>query len=42
MCSLKLFIFTVLIVCPIAASAAPLNPEEAASHVGEYRRIEFI
>jgi hypothetical protein len=35
MCSLKLFIFTVLMVCPIAAYAAPLNPEEAASHVGE-------
>ena len=35
MCSPRLFIFTLLIVCPIAAYAAPLSPEEAASHVGE-------
>ena len=35
MCSLKLFIFTLLMVCPIAAYAAPLNPDEASSHVGE-------
>jgi hypothetical protein len=27
--------FTALIVWPLAAYAAPLNPEEAASHVGE-------
>jgi hypothetical protein len=33
--SLKLSIFMLLLVCPIAACAAPLNPEEAASHVGE-------
>jgi hypothetical protein len=35
MCSLRLFIFTVLAAWPIAAHMAPLNPEEAASHVGE-------
>jgi hypothetical protein len=35
MCSLRLFISTVLFNWPIAAHAAPLNPEEAASHVGE-------
>ena len=35
MCSLRLFIFTMLAAWPIAAHTAPLNPEEAASHVGE-------
>jgi hypothetical protein len=35
MCSLRLFTSTVLFVWPIAAHAAPLNPEEAASHVHE-------
>ena len=29
------FVSAVLIGCPIAAHAAPLTPEEAASHVGE-------
>jgi hypothetical protein len=32
---LKGFTFTALIAWPLAAFAAPLNPEEAASHVGE-------
>jgi hypothetical protein len=32
---LRLFTSTVLFVWPIAAHAAPLNPEEAGSHVGE-------
>jgi hypothetical protein len=31
----KAVTFTALIVWPLAAYAAPLNPEEAASHVGE-------
>src|SRR5260370_17594377 len=35
MYSPKAFTFTALIVWPLAAYAAPLNPEEAASHVGE-------
>jgi len=32
---LSLFTFTVSIACSMAAHAAPLNPEEAAAHVGE-------
>jgi hypothetical protein len=35
MYSPKTLAFIVLIVWPLAANAAPLNPEEAASHVGE-------
>jgi hypothetical protein len=35
MYSLQAFALAMLIVWPIAAYAAPLNPEEAASHVGE-------
>jgi hypothetical protein len=35
MCSLRPFIFTMLAAWPIAAHTAPLNPEEAATHVGE-------
>jgi len=31
----KVLVFAALIGCPIAAHAAPLNPEEAASHIGE-------
>jgi hypothetical protein len=31
----KAFAFAALIVWPLAVDAAPLNPEEAASHVGE-------
>ena len=31
----KAVAFTALIIWPLAAYAAPLNPEEAASHVGE-------
>jgi hypothetical protein len=34
-CTLGVLIFTVLAVWPIAARTAPLNAEEAASHVGE-------
>jgi hypothetical protein len=34
-CSRRLFTFTILIVCPIAARGAPLAPEEAVSHIGE-------
>jgi hypothetical protein len=33
--SLKVFTFAAIIVCPIAAYAAPLTPEEAANHIGE-------
>jgi hypothetical protein len=35
MCLLRLCTSTVLFVWPIVAYAATLNPEEAASHVGE-------
>ena len=35
MYSPKAVTFAALIVWPLAAYAAPLNPEEAASHVGE-------
>ena len=31
----KVLVFAAFIGCPIAAHAAPLNPEEAGSHVGE-------
>jgi hypothetical protein len=31
----KVLVFAALIGCPIAVHAAPLNPEEAGSHVGE-------
>jgi hypothetical protein len=33
--SLRIFAFAALIVCPTAARAASLTPEEAASHIGE-------
>jgi hypothetical protein len=35
MYSLRTFAFAALIVCPSAAHAASLKPEEAAGHVGE-------
>jgi hypothetical protein len=35
MYSPKTLAFIIRIVWPLAANAAPLNPEEAASHVGE-------
>ena len=35
MYSCKALTFTALILWPVAVYAAPLNPEEAASHVGE-------
>jgi DNA/RNA endonuclease YhcR with UshA esterase domain len=34
-CSLGIFAFAALIVCPTAGNAASLKPEEAAGHVGE-------
>jgi hypothetical protein len=34
-CSLRAFTFSALIILPVAAYAALLNAEEAASHVGE-------
>jgi hypothetical protein len=35
MCAHKVLVFAAFISCPIATHAAPLNPEEAGSHVGE-------
>ena len=33
--SFKVFTFAAIIICPIAAYAASLTPEEAANHIGE-------